>query len=95
MIQLLREINFWLGVVTFAGLCWRTPQALMGVASKRLYLALCMFPIGVTFGSVYALQHNFPPSPTAPYFTVAYVALGVVLIWWPKRLDGVRSRNRA
>ena len=86
MIQLLREINFWLGVLTFFGLCYRTPSALRAVTSKRLYLALCLFPIGVTFGSVYAWQHNFPPSPTAPYFTFAYIILAGGLIFWPKQL---------
>jgi hypothetical protein len=87
VIHALREANAILGFVTFFGLCFRLPQALAGVSSKRLYLALIAFPIGVAFGSAYALQHNFPPGPMAPYFTVAYLYLALVLVWWPKQLN--------
>jgi hypothetical protein len=87
VINLLREANSFLGFATFFGLCYRYPQALAGVSSKRLFIALSLFPIGVAFGSVYALAHDFPPAPTAPYFFVAYVALGVVLVWWPKQFS--------
>lgn len=88
MTHLLRELNTILGVATFAGLCYRTPQALVGVSSKRLYLVLCLFPIGVAFGSVWALYHHFPPGPMTPYFTAAYIALAIVLVRWPERLNG-------
>lgn len=88
MIHALRELNSVLGIAAFAGLCYRTPQALQGVSSKRLYLVLIAFPIGVAFGSLYAAAHHFPGGPMAPYFTLAYVALLVVLVWFPKSLGG-------
>lgn len=94
MIDALREVNFILGFATVFGLCLRTPLALRGVSSKRLYLALMPFPLGVAFGSVYAVAHNFPPAPTAPFFTVAYITLGVVLVWFPKQFAPASQEHR-
>lgn len=94
MIDALRELNAILGFATFFGLCYRTPRALQGVSSKRVYLALLPFPIGVAFGSVYAVTHNFPPGPMAPYFTLAYVALAYVLVRWPEALGGNSPKER-
>lgn len=93
MIQLLREANAILGFATFFGLCYRTPAALQAVTSKRLYLALVLFPVGVAFGSVYAVVHNFPPGPMAPYFTVAYIFLAGGLVFWPKQLNPKDDRG--
>lgn len=94
MIDALRELNAVLGFATFFGLCYRTPAALAAVASKRLYLALILFPIGVAFGSVYAVTHNFPPGPMAPYFTVAYILLAGGLVFWPQQLEVKRDPHR-
>lgn len=86
MIEHLRELNALLALAVGAGLGWRTPQALHNVASKRLFLALVVFPILVGFGSVQAVIQHAPGGPVTPCFTIAYLTLLTVLIWFPKQL---------
>lgn len=88
MTHVFRELNVVLGVIALCLLCYRTPQAAPRVTSKRLYFSLAAFPILVCFGSVWALEHHYPPGPMAPFFTVAYVVLASFLIWLPKQLNG-------
>jgi hypothetical protein len=91
MIDQVRELNALLALLTFGGLCYRTPRALRGVTSKRLYLVLVSFPALVGLGSIQARLQHAPAGPVTYMFTVAYAALGVTLVWWPKRLNGPPS----
>jgi len=88
MTNFLRELNGVLALLVIGlGLMIRTAEALKTVKSKRLFVALLLFPIGVGGGSIYAAAKGFPSSPFVPYFTCAYIYLGlVVTVWWPESL---------
>ena len=83
---LVREINVVLGTAAFFLLCWRTPPILSRLSSKRLFFSLVAFPTLVVFATVQALAKHAPTGPVVPLFTVAYLALIVVLVWLPRSL---------
>lgn len=93
MIETFREINAVLAGLTFFGLCYRLPPAMRTVQSRRIFLALAAFPVLAGLGSVQALIQHYPPGPVAPMFTVAYVALGAGLVWWPSTLTGTKGHH--
>jgi hypothetical protein len=84
-----RVLNTILAVATVCGLIYRTPEALLGVSSKRLYIVLSLFPFGVGLGTVQAFAKHYPTGPAVVMFTAMFVALGLVeTVFWPKALTG-------
>jgi hypothetical protein len=83
-LEFFRECNAVLAVVVIALLAYRMPQALQNVSSKRLYLALCAFPLLVGVGSGLNAYLNLRPGPITPVVTAAYLFLGYVLVRWSK-----------
>jgi hypothetical protein len=84
-----RELNTILALLTVCGLLYRTPEALLNVSSKRLYVVLSLFPLAVGFASLQALILHAPAGPVTFVFTALYAALGLVeSVFWPKALSG-------
>lgn len=87
LLEVCRWMNGGLAFFVTMGLAYRTPQALQGVASKRLYLVLAAFPMLAGFASAQAVVLHAPLGPMTPVFTVAYMALAWVLLRWPPQLQ--------